>query len=206
MMTSSGPGIIPQTLAAPNPPCTVCCVTTRRTRPTGRPSPILTGWDPDTGQWAKNTPVQRFLDAIRVGNYRNTSAGYARVHRTSIIKWEKRGRTVYETWLNPETGELDRSQVPDEDKPYVDFVIAVGHAEDSSEVDLVTLWRSAATEDWRAAKELLARRHRARWGDVQRLEHVGDPDAPIGVEVHDSGLRRLLVDVAHADDSDASAG
>lgn len=167
----------------------------------GRPAKIYLGYNPGSGDWADESPVGRFLNAVRVGNYRYIAAGYARISKTTVINWTGRGadavRAATEQGI-PED-EQERTDIPETDRAYFDFLTALNHAEDASEVDLVTMWRSAARDDWRAASALLERRFRSRWAQAQRIEVGGDPDNPIQVTAGQS-VRELLQDVADSEE------
>jgi hypothetical protein len=51
-----------------------------------------------------------------------------------------------------------------QEQPYADFAAALEQAELDCESALVKKWHDAAPDDWRAARDLLARRFPDRWG------------------------------------------
>jgi hypothetical protein len=66
---------------------------------------------------------------------------------------------------------------------YVQFLQALTRAEDQAEADAVRIWREQMPDDWRAAKEYLARRFGDRWGDRQRVEMTGKDGGPVKSQV-----------------------
>jgi hypothetical protein len=56
-----------------------------------------------------------------------------------------------------------------------------------AEVRLVRLWRTQAAKDWRAAKELLIRRHPERW-DTNNVHHSDPPSPAIDLTRDDARL------------------
>lgn len=112
------------------------------------------------GRKTKLTPLvqERICESIRLGNYKTVAAQSAGVHIATLIDWENRG-----------TGEHAR-------QPYIEFVEALTEAENQSERALVGYWRVAAAKDWRAARDLLARRFPDRWKDQSRVQVTGSLD------------------------------
>jgi hypothetical protein len=73
---------------------------------------------------------------------------------------------------------LQRAAEGDED--YQAFAEKFEEAELKSEAALIKIWKDAAPSDWRAAKELLAKRFPERWSDhAGRKAVLGDDDGVI---------------------------
>jgi hypothetical protein len=71
-------------------------------------------------------------------------------------------------------------------EPYAGFVKAFEKAELEAEATLTKIWKDAAPEDWRAAKEFLAKRFPERWSDYASRRAVLGPE---GVDINfGSGL------------------
>jgi transposase len=103
----------------------------------------------------------RVIDAIRAGNYLDTAAAYAGIHRSTLHDWLKRGRSK-----NPE-------------EPFASFVEAVEEAMGKAETRFVALIAEAAQTTWTAAAWWLERRYPDRWGRRERIEHTGKDGDPI---------------------------
>lgn len=61
----------------------------------------------------------------------------------------------------------------DETSQFRQFYEAVIRAEDEAQVNLAALWTLQCATDWRAARDLLARRHPEEWGVRIQQEHRG---------------------------------
>jgi hypothetical protein len=96
----------------------------------------------------------RVCDALSHGMFLSQAAKLAGVSPDTIASWRKRG----------ETGE----------QPYADFLTAYEQAELECEEYLLKLWKNAAPDDWRAAKELLAKRFPERWSDAATRAACGE--------------------------------
>lgn len=175
-------------------------VSGRRSGP-GHPPILEEGWDDRAGNWPAPTSERdpgskgyRILTAIAAGAHFTAACEYARVNRTTAYKWVQRARF----WLEEnkvELGDVERDKVSREDRPYVDFLRELNAAEARGEVELVILWRSAARDDWRAARDLLARRHPERWREQSTTELVGAGGGPIQtIELTQAEVARQFVD------------
>lgn len=95
------------------------------------------------------------VEHIKAGNYQYVAAEAAGIDIATFHRWIERG-----------TGEGAR-------EPYRAFCEALTRAERESERALVGHWRLHASKDWRAARDLLARRFPERWADQRKLEVSG---------------------------------
>jgi transposase-like protein len=136
------------------------------------------------GQKPKLTPAvhKKIVDAVRGGNFYRAAAAYAGISETTLHVWIRRGRAEQERLDDG----LDA--IPLEAR-YASFQSALVTAEAESQIDAVANWKSMTTEDWRAAKEWLARRHSDEWGDKSRVEVSGPEGAPITLR----GLADLML-------------
>lgn len=137
---------------------------------------------------------QIITDAIRMGNYEEVAARKAGISEASYYKWKARGRVEVERLAECEeaTGE-PCDPLPDEQR-YLEFLQAVEAALTDSEATLVQNWRAKAIDDWRAAKELLARRHSDRWGPRSTVELDGSVRTEGGLSAEDRAA--LLAEIA----------
>lgn len=120
------------------------------------------------------------INAIRAGSYESAAANHAGVSVKTHEAWMLRGKS--------EIARLEgcsRCSLKESEKPYVEYYTAVKKAQGDSEVNLVALVTRHATEDWRAAMKLLARRFPERWAETRKLQHTGADGAPIAIELID---------------------
>ena len=105
------------------------------------------------GRPSKLTPEvqERICNAIRAGNYYEASCAYAGVDYTTFRLWMQKGEKA-------KSGK------------FFDFFDAVTKAQADAEVFLVANWKKHVPEDWRAAKEMLARRFPERWGPKDKID------------------------------------
>jgi hypothetical protein len=117
-----------------------------------------TGRRPGPGQPTKLTPEvhDRIVQVVAAGNYLKTAAAFAGVSITALTNWMARGRAAAAL---AETGQ----PVPPEEERYLAFLAAVTQAETQAEVAAVTHWRRSFAEDWRAARDYLARKRPEQW-------------------------------------------
>lgn len=106
---------------------------------------------PKAGRPTDCTPeaVATICEALKRGNYLETSATLAGISERSLYAWMKLGKSGAE--------------------PYAAFLQAVKHAQAVAEDDLVTELRQRP-EGWQATATLLERRFRSRWARGE-LEH-----------------------------------
>jgi transposase len=114
------------------------------------------------GRPCKLTPERqaRICQAIAAGNYYEAAAAYGGVHYAIFRMWMVRG-------------EKEKSG------KFHDFCEAVHKAEADAEITLVAQWKARAPEDWRAARDFLARRFPDRWGPKDKHEVSGKDGAPL---------------------------
>lgn len=126
------------------------------------------------GRESKLTPAvqRRLVTSLRSGNYDYIAAQAAGIHIATFHRWMERGE------------DRGDDNLP-EDEPYREFREAVTRAQTEAEETLVKRWAKHAITDWRAARDLLARRHPERWKSTERREHTGADGGPIGLAVLD---------------------
>jgi transposase len=106
------------------------------------------------GRPTKLTPEvqERLCEAIAAGNYYEPACAYAGVAYSTFMHWKTQGETA-------------------KSGPYRQFLEAVKEAEAKAEMRMVEQWRSQMPEDWRAARDFLARRFPGRWGPKEQGDH-----------------------------------
>jgi len=126
----------------------------------------------------------KIIGALRAGNYVTIAIAAAGVARSTYYQWMNAGR---EAAVKIEEGfEIDAAE-----QEFLDFFLDIVQAEAEAEVRLVTHWSKAATTDWRAAKDLLARRHSSRWKEVNVTELAGADAILTGSNIDDDGIMAL---------------
>lgn len=146
------------------------------------------------GRPSKFTPETRskLLAAIRAGNYISVACRYAGVGYRTWYDWRAYATSLHERVDVAEEPETELASLTEEERSYYDWWTDVCAAEDEAEVRLVTQWASAASEDWRAARDLLARRHPDRWKERREDALVGEDGG--AVQVKDVTTRQLDAD------------
>lgn len=132
-------------------------------RPRGRPTSLT-------------AEVKRqLLQAVSGGSYYNVACRYAGVSYSAFRQWIRRGEREIER-----VGQSTRRSVRGRERIFVEFVEELKQAEAQGEVAVVLYWRTQSMEDWRAARDFLARRYPQRWGR-QRVEVTGEGGGPIKI-------------------------
>ena len=119
------------------------------------------------GRRTKLTPEieKSICDSIRIGNTFKAAAAKAGIDEVTFHRWMAKG----------EEGRA----------PYSQFRQQVIRAEADAETVVVGYWRLHIKDDWRAARDFLARRFPKDWKATERREHTGADGGPIGVAVLD---------------------
>ena len=89
--------------------------------------------------------TDRVCEPISRGLFLTQAARLAGISTDTIARWKKKGAEGIE--------------------PFRTFFERLEEAELKGEEALLRIWREAAPEDWRAARELLAKRYPQRWSD-----------------------------------------
>jgi hypothetical protein len=95
--------------------------------------------------------ADRIVQVVTAGNYLKTAAQFAGVSQSTLMSWLARGRAAAAI---TERGD----DLPATELPFLNFLQRVTQAETVAEVSAVTHWRRAFPEDWRAARDYLARK------------------------------------------------
>ena len=116
------------------------------------------------GRPTKLTPevTERILSAIRAGNYLDTSAAHAGIHRDTLHAWLRDG-------ANNKSPDLRQ------------FSDAVQKAIGDAESMHVARIAAATQKHWQAAAWWLERRYPDRWGQKLRQEVTGADGGPVKV-------------------------
>lgn len=119
-----------------------------------------------SGRPSKLTPDRRktLIDAIKAGNHIVRACHFAGIDASTFYKWKKKAETS-------KSGE------------YFDFVKEIEEAESQSQVRMVAQWQAQIPNDWRAAREFLARRFPDEWSSLEKREISGNSENPIVIEI-----------------------
>jgi transposase len=146
-------------------------------KPPGRPSKLT-------------DELQRtIVEALRAGNYRETTAAFAGIAVSTLYHWLERGEAerADEDDARIAAEAEGHEYVLPEDRPFAEFSEACTRAEAEAEVHAVATLRKHMSQDaegdWRAAVEYLRRRYTRRWSATERLEVEGDHTVHGGVPV-----------------------
>ena len=113
------------------------------------------------------------IDAILGGNYMETAAEYAGIHKSTLFDWLAKGRDAQDGHNIP-NGPL-----------YADFADAITRARAQVEVRMVGLVQKAAIDNWQAATWYLERTRPRTYGRLDRQEITGAEGQPLAVSVAD---------------------
>lgn len=121
-----------------------------------------------------NPKIQaKICDAIRAGNYIETAAAHAGIHKSTLYDWMKRGAREKDR-VEKAGG---RAKVKKAEADFVAFSDAVEKALADAEVRDVMIIANAATTDWKAAAWRLERKFPDKWGRKEKVqaqvEHSG---------------------------------
>jgi transposase-like protein len=110
--------------------------------------------------------TSRIVDLVRAGNYVETAAKAAGIHKSTYYSWMRRGE---------EAAEADNrgDPVADADAGFADFYRQVSQAEGQAEADAVASVREA-DRGWQAHMTYLERRFATRWRQQSGIRHVKD--------------------------------
>lgn len=144
-----------------------------------KPSAIHIGWNPDSGEWDPESPVGRMLIAIRFGAYAKEAAGYGGLRLNQVIGWL---RSAQQSLPEDPDEEQPRDSYPIEVRAHVDLLWRMTTAESSAVVEAIGFWRKAMTDDWRAVRDWLSRRHATEWKETTGREISGVDGGPVEIE------------------------
>lgn len=129
----------------------------------------------ESGDKREVTFGQLVVLGVRSGGFRAEAAAAAGISRTTVFNWAKRGDDALAlAQEHTEDGEQVKVEdVPEKDRPYVDFVNALEEAEAQAEQWHVRNLKTHAEKDPKVSQWFLARRWPDRWG----VREAGDSGA-----------------------------
>jgi hypothetical protein len=128
---------------------------------------------------SKLTPElqEELLKLIGAGAYIRQACEFVGISEASVYLWISRGSKEI---LRMETDAKAKPSA--KEKAYVEFYYAFKKAENASEMRAIAIWQQTMSDDWRAAKEFLARRFPDRWSP--RLEVTGADGQPVAMNLN----------------------
>lgn len=132
-----------------------------------------------SGRKSKLTPEVKdeFVRLISTGVYIRQACEYIGISEATVYNWMARGSNeLLRLDNNPKARPNKKESI------YADFFQAVKKADTQAEVRAITYWQAAIKDDWRAAREFLARRYPDRWSP--RIEVTGADGKPIEVNTN----------------------
>ncbi len=113
----------------------------------------------------------KLLKAIRAGNFVRVASVYAGIPHDTYYRWLKKGGAV-------------------KSGAYGKFYERVQAAEATAETALIADWKSAAPQDWRAARDFLARRGPCLWSPKRPVETPEAPEEVLKIDLENSLRKR----------------
>lgn len=122
------------------------------------------------GRPTKLTPELQHIivKAVRAGNYMETAAAFAGLHKSTLYDWLKRGAREKDRVSKDPRLRIRKSELP-----FVEFSDALEKALAEAEVRDVAIIGKAAEEQWQAAAWRLERKFPERWGRKEQIQHEG---------------------------------
>ena len=155
-----------------------------------------------SNEHAKETPGRRplvlqpeirqaILDALNAGNYMETAAEYAGIHKSVLFDWLKWGR---EAKAQMEAGDPVRAN----GQAYASFADEVEKAMARVEVQSLAVIRRAGMENWQAMAWFLERTRPRKFGRLERKEISGPESGPVQMTVDAQRVKaeELLMEIA----------
>lgn len=144
--------------------------------PVGRPAVILDGWDRVRATWDRHSQTGQILADVRQGATVRAAFKKAGLSGDTSYIWISRGRE------HMPTSEFDRTLIPPEHLPYVQFLRAVEQKDAEFEIELTQVVTNHALTNGPFALTVLARRY-SHWRDKNRAATPGDGEtAPASPE------------------------
>lgn len=130
----------------------------------------------------------KIVSAIRAGNYMETAAAFAGIHKSTFHDWMKQGQRLREKF--EKSGEKpDKNQTN-----LIHFSDSIEKALAEAEMRDVMTITQASEEDWKAAAWRLERKHPQRWG--RKVIYQGDEREKLALEKMKADLERIKTETS----------
>jgi len=111
---------------------------------------------------------KRVCDSIRCGNHPHTAAVANGIPSATHYLWLRKGKEESES-LTAGNDPVEKND------PYLKYYLHIERAKAESEAAAVKTWTDKLPDDWRAARDFLARRFPDRWGKKDEVT-LNTPD------------------------------
>lgn len=130
---------------------------------------------------------ERIVELVRAGNYIETAAGAAGIHKTTFYNWLDRGQNERDRLrANPDAE-------PDVDESiFLDFLNAIEKARHEAEARNVAIIQKAAISTWQAAAWYLERTQPKKFARMEKAEITGADGGAVRVDVSTEDLERKV--------------
>ena len=111
---------------------------------------------------------KRLVDAVKAGNHITRACEYAGISKMTYYRWKAKASTA-------RSGE------------YFDLMQELEEAESQAQIRMVAQWQAQIPNDWRAAREFLARRFPDDWSPTEKQEISGPEGKPVKYRINLGG-------------------
>jgi hypothetical protein len=133
----------------------------------------------------------KIVELISAGNYVDTAAGAAGVHKSTFYLWLDRGQSERDRLTATPGADPD----PDE-APFLDFLNAIEKAQNEAEArNVAIIQRAAVTGTWQAAAWWLERTRSKKYARMEKTEVTGTDGGAVRVDVSTEDLERKIVKI-----------
>lgn len=140
---------------------------------------------------------EQITTVIRNGNYIETAAAYAGIHKSTLYDWMKRG--ARERKRMEETGK----RVLKKELPFLEFSDAIEKALAESEMLDVSTIGKAAEYDWKAAAWRLERKFPQKWGKKFQQIDGNEEEKLLKLALMELQVEKARLELRQADGSGA---
>ena len=111
----------------------------------------------------------RIVDYLKRGVTQDAAAHACGISARTLFAWKARGQAALDALNLAEGDEADDTEVPDEERPFVQFLRAVDTARSEAEALFTLIITQAARTDPKWAAWWLDRAHPERWAQRQQV-------------------------------------
>lgn len=130
--------------------------------------------------------TEHIIKALRAGNYLETAASMAGIHRATVYRWLNEGRDAE---FKLDAGE----RLSKDEEAKMAFYLEVDQARaEARAAALRVITNAATTGQWQAAAWFLERTAPQEYGRFQRTEISGPNEGPLEVQVSAQDLESLV--------------
>jgi hypothetical protein len=147
--------------------------------------------------------IDEIVLMVKMGNYLETAAAYAGIHKATLHRWLKRGREEIERINNSSN---KASKIRKSEELYVDLCDSVEKSLAEAEIRDVQIIYNACKADWKASAWRLERKYPERWGHKEQHEITGKDGGAVEVEMARNKLIKKLTDMSDCEPKEDTKG